>query len=166
MDRAVAWARKYSLTSTRFSGSCCALELDAAMGPRFDMPRFGCTVPRSPVDAADLLFVTGTVTQRQAPLLKQAYDAMPEPKWVMAIGACGCSGGMYDNYAVVQGVDTILPVDVYVAGCPPTPEAILDGLRKLQARIQSERVPRHGRHAEAEDLPTLEGPRPGPGPGM
>ncbi|NNL85760.1 MAG: NADH-quinone oxidoreductase subunit NuoB, partial [Myxococcales bacterium] len=167
----VAWARKNSLTAIAFSGSCCGLELSAARGPRFDLERLGVGLPLhappfAPALQADLLLVAGTVTQRQVPILKRLYDEMPEPKWVMALGACGCSGGLYDNYAVAQGIDTILPVDVYVAGCPPSPEALLDGLLKLRARIQAERVPEIGRHAEADDLPTLEGSRPGSPAGL
>ncbi len=96
--------------------------------------------------------VVGTITHRQAPILKRVYDQMAEPKWVIAFGACTCSGGPYNNYAVVQGIDTIIPVDIYVPGCPPRPEAVLDGLMKLQARVQLERVPADGRHKDTHEL--------------
>jgi NADH-quinone oxidoreductase subunit B len=104
---------------------------------------------------ADLLWVVGTITHRQAPILKKVYDQMAEPKWVTAFGACTCSGGPYNNYATVQGIDTIIPVDIYIPGCPPRPEAVLDGVMKLQARVQAEKVPATGRHQETEDLPLL-----------
>ena len=96
--------------------------------------------------------VVGTITHRQAPILKKVYDQMAEPKWVMAFGACTCSGGPYNNYATVQGIDTIIPVDIYMPGCPPRPEAVLDGLIKLQARVQAEKVPGEGRHREIAEL--------------
>jgi NADH-quinone oxidoreductase subunit B len=98
--------------------------------------------------------VVGTITHRQAPILKKVYDQMAEPKWVMAFGACTCSGGPYNNYATLQGIDTIIPVDIYVPGCPPRPEAVLDGVMKLQARVQAERVPGEGRHKEVSPLET------------
>jgi NADH-quinone oxidoreductase subunit B len=98
------------------------------------------------------MMVVGTITHRQAPILKKVYEQMAEPKWVMAFGACTCSGGPYNNYAVVQGIDTIIPVDIYVPGCPPRPEAVLDGLMKLQDRVQLERVPAAGRHREIHEL--------------
>jgi NADH-quinone oxidoreductase subunit B len=104
--------------------------------------------------------VVGTITHRQAPILKKVYDQMAEPKWVMAFGACTCSGGPYNNYAVVQGIDTIIPVDIYVPGCPPRPEAVLDGLIKLQARVQAEKVPGHGRHRETAELPVRQVEKP------
>jgi NADH-quinone oxidoreductase subunit B len=151
-DSVVGWARKYSMFPYPFLSGCCSLELTSTAGPRYDLDRFGCSLPRFSPRQSDLLLVVGTITHRQAPILKQVYDQMAEPKWVMAFGACACSGGPYDNYATVQGIDTLIPVDVYVPGCPPRPEAFLDGLMKLQARVQCEPVPADGRHRESETL--------------
>jgi NADH-quinone oxidoreductase subunit B len=152
-DTVVNWARKYSMFLYPFVTACCGMELMAVGGPRYDLDRFGCALPRFSPRQSDLMMVVGTITHRQAPILKKVYDQMAEPKWVMAFGACTCSGGPYNNYATVQGIDTIIPVDVYIPGCPPRPEAVLDGLIKLQARIQAEKVPRSGRHQETDDLP-------------
>jgi NADH-quinone oxidoreductase subunit B len=129
------------------------MEFMSAAGPRYDIDRFGAALPRFSPRQADLLMVVGTISHRNAPILKKVYDQMAEPKWVMAFGACTCSGGPYNNYAVVQGIDTIIPVDIYVPGCPPRPEAVLDGVIKLQARIQAERVGAQGRHKEIDELP-------------
>jgi NADH-quinone oxidoreductase subunit B len=134
-----------------FASACCAVELASTAGPRYDLERFGGSLPRYSPRQSDLLMVVGTVSQRQAPILKQVYDQMAEPKWVAAVGGCTCSGGPYDNYATVQGIDTIVPVDVYIPGCPPRPEAVLDGLLKLQARVAVEQVPRSGRHRERDE---------------
>jgi NADH-quinone oxidoreductase subunit B len=153
LDKATGWGRKFSLFSYPFVTACCGMEFMSVAGPRYDLDRFGCALPRFSPRQSDLLMVVGTITHRQAPILKKVYDQMAEPKWVMAFGACTCSGGPYNNYAVVQGIDTLIPVDVYVPGCPPRPEAVLDGLIKLQARVQAERVPKSGRHQETEDLP-------------
>lgn len=152
------WARKYSLFVQPFASSCCEPELVAAAGPRYDLERFGCTLPGYTPRQSDLLMVLGTLTRRQVPLLRRAWAEMPEPRWVMALGACACSGGPYDNYATVPGVEGIVPVDVFVPGCPPRPEALIDGLRKLQARIQAEHVPAQGRHAAAPGRSAPEGP--------
>ena len=156
VESVLGWARKYSMFLYPFVTACCGMEFMSAAGPRYDLDRFGCALPRFSPRQADLLMVVGTITHRQAPILKRVYDQMAEPKWVMAFGACTCSGGPYDNYAVVQGIDTIIPVDVYVPGCPPRPEAVLDGLIKLQARVQAERVPADGRHVETEDLAPIQ----------
>ena len=147
-DRVLNWARKYSMFLYPFVTACCGMEFMAAAGPRYDIDRFGCALPRFSPRQSDLLMVVGTITHRQAPILKKVYDQMAEPKWVIAFGACTCSGGPYDNYATVQGIDTLIPVDVYIPGCPPRPEAVLDGLIKLQARVQAEKVPALGRHRE------------------
>jgi NADH-quinone oxidoreductase subunit B len=152
-DAVLNWARKYSMFLYPFVTACCGMEFMSAAGPRYDLDRFGCALPRFSPRQSDLLMVVGTITHRQAPILKKVYDQMAEPKWVMAFGACTCSGGPYNNYAVVQGIDTLIPVDVYVPGCPPRPEAVLDGLIKLQARVQAEKVPASGRHQETEELP-------------
>jgi NADH-quinone oxidoreductase subunit B len=154
VDAVVNWARKYSMFLYPFVTACCGMEFMSVAGPRYDLDRFGCALPRFSPRQADLLMVVGTITQRQAPILKTVYDQMAEPKWVFAFGACTCSGGPYDNYAVVQGIDKIVPVDVYVPGCPPRPEAILDGILKLQARVQVEKVNSEGRHREVSS--TLE----------
>ncbi|HET6305436.1 MAG TPA: NADH-quinone oxidoreductase subunit NuoB [Myxococcota bacterium] len=155
VDALLNWARKYSMFAYPFVTACCGMEYMSVAGPRYDVDRFGCALPRFSPRQADLLWVVGTITHRQAPILKKVYDQMAEPKWVMAFGACTCSGGPYNNYAVVQGIDTIIPVDIYIPGCPPRPEAVLDGLMKLQARVQAEKVPRTGRHREIEELPVL-----------
>jgi NADH-quinone oxidoreductase subunit B len=148
VDAVINWARKYSMFLYPFVTACCGMEFISAAGPRYDLDRFGTALPRFSPRQADLLMVVGTITQRQAPILKTVYDQMAEPKWVLAFGACTCSGGPYDNYAVVQGIDKIVPVDIYIPGCPPRPEAILDGIMKLQARVQVEKVPTDGRHRD------------------
>jgi len=159
-DAVLNWGRKYSMFLYPFVTACCGMEFMSVAGPRYDIDRFGCALPRFSPRQSDLLFVVGTITHRQAPILKKVYDQMAEPKWVIAFGACTCSGGPYNNYATVQGIDTIIPVDVYIPGCPPRPEAVMDGLIKLQARVQAERVPAHGRHVETRDLtlPVVEKP--------
>lgn len=160
VDAVFNWGRKYSMFPYPFVTACCGMEFMSVAGPRYDIDRFGCALPRFSPRQADLLMVVGTITHRQAPILKKVYDQMAEPKWVVAFGACTCSGGPYNNYAVVQGIDTIVPVDVYIPGCPPRPEAVLDGIMKLQARVQLERVPDDGRHRETADLelPVVEKP--------
>jgi NADH-quinone oxidoreductase subunit B len=154
------WGRKYSMFLYPFVTACCGMEFMSAAGPRYDLDRFGCALPRFSPRQSDLLMVVGTITHRQAPILKKVYDQMAEPKWVMAFGACTCSGGPYNNYATVQGIDTIVPVDIYIPGCPPRPEAVLDGLMKLQARVQNEHIPSEGRHKDFGEfpLPVIEKP--------
>jgi NADH-quinone oxidoreductase subunit B len=152
-DAVINWARKYSMFLYPFVTACCGMEFMSVAGPRYDVDRFGCALPRFSPRQADLMMVVGTITHRQAPILKKVYDQMAEPKWVMAFGACTCSGGPYNNYAVVQGIDTIIPVDIYVPGCPPRPEAVLDALIKLQARVQAEKVSGQGRHRDIAELP-------------
>jgi NADH-quinone oxidoreductase subunit B len=135
LDKAVGWARKYSLFPYPFATACCAMEyMSLSMSP-YDIDRFGALLPRFSPRQADLLMVIGTVNHKLSPVLKRVYEQMSEPKWVMAFGACAASGGFYDNYATVQGIDRVIPVDVYVPGCPPRPEAVLDGLMELQGRI-------------------------------
>ena len=159
-DAVVNWSRKYSMFLYPFVTACCGMEFMSVAGPRYDLDRFGCALPRFSPRQADLLMVVGTITHRQAPILKKVYAQMAEPKWVMAFGACTCSGGPYNNYATVQGIDTIVPVDIYIPGCPPRPEAVMEGLMKLQARIQAEKVPADGRHRDIGDLvlPVIEKP--------
>ena len=159
-DAVVNWSRKYSMFLYPFVTACCGMEFMSVAGPRYDLDRFGCALPRFSPRQADLLMVVGTITHRQAPILKKVYAQMAEPKWVMAFGACTCSGGPYNNYATVQGIDTIVPVDIYIPGCPPRPEAVMEGLMKLQARIQAEKVSADGRHRGTSDLalPVIEKP--------
>jgi NADH-quinone oxidoreductase subunit B len=141
LDKAVGWARKYSLFPYPFATACCAMEyMSLSMSP-YDIDRFGALLPRFSPRQADLLMVIGTVNHKLSPVLKRVYEQMSEPKWVMAFGACAASGGFYDNYATVQGIDRIIPVDVYVPGCPPRPEAVLDGLMELQGRIARQKHP-------------------------
>lgn len=141
LDKAVGWARKYSLFPYPFATACCAMEyMSLSMSP-YDIDRFGALLPRFSPRQADLLMVIGTVNHKLSPVLKRVYEQMSEPKWVMAFGACAASGGFYDNYATVQGIDRIIPVDVYVPGCPPRPEAVLDGLMELQNRISLQKQP-------------------------
>lgn len=141
LDKAIGWARKYSLFPYPFATACCAMEYMALSMSPYDIDRFGALLPRFSPRQADLLMVIGTVNHKLSPVLKRVYDQMSEPKWVMAFGACAASGGFYDNYATVQGIDRIIPVDVYVPGCPPRPEAVLDGLMELQNRIAQQKHP-------------------------
>ena len=159
-DAVINWARKYSMFLYPFVTACCGMEFMSAAGPRYDIDRFGAALPRFSPRQADLLMVVGTITHRNAPILKKVYDQMAEPKWVIAFGACTCSGGPYNNYATLQGIDTIIPVDVYIPGCPPRPEAVLDGLIKLQARVQAEKVGSSGRHQDISELPVRQVEKP------
>ncbi len=135
----VNWGRKYSFFLYPFITACCGMEFMSVAGPRYDIDRFGAALPRFSPRQADLMMVVGTISHKQAPILAKVYNQMTEPKWVMAYGVCTVSGGFYDNYATVQGIDTIIPVDIYVPGCPPRPEMVLDGLIKLQKKVQSEK---------------------------
>ncbi len=132
----LSWAQKYSLFMYPFVTACCGMEFMAVSSPRYDFSRFGSEAPRFSPRQSDLLWVVGTITQRQAPVLKRIYEQMAEPKWVLAFGTCASCGGFYDNYACVAGIDKIIPADVYVPGCPPRPEGVLDGLMLLQDKIQ------------------------------
>jgi NADH-quinone oxidoreductase subunit B len=136
VDALTNWAKKYSLFQYPFVTACCGMEFMAMASPRFDMARFGAEAPRFSPRQADLLWVVGTISQRQAPPLRRIYEQMAEPKWVLAFGTCASCGGFYDNYTTVAGIDKIIPCDVYVPGCPPRPEAVLDGLLLLQDKIQ------------------------------
>jgi len=160
IDDVIGWARKYSFFLYPFVTACCGMEFMSVAGPRYDIDRFGAALPRFSPRQADLLMVVGTLSQRQAPILKKVYEQIAEPKWVVAFGACTCSGGPYNNYATVQGIDTIVPVDVYIPGCPPRPEAVLDGIMKLQARVQVEGGWNKPRHQDTSDLqlPVIEKP--------
>ena len=136
LEAALAWAQKYSLFMYPFVTACCGMEFMAVSSPRYDFSRFGSEAPRFSPRQSDLLWVVGTITQRQAPILKRIYEQMADPKWVLAFGTCASCGGFYDNYSTVAGIDKIIPCDVYVPGCPPRPEAVLDGLLLLQDKIQ------------------------------
>ena len=138
LDELVNWGRKNSLWPMPLGLSCCGIELMAMIGPKFDIARFGAEAARFSPRQCDLMIVAGTLTWKMATAARTIYDQMPEPKWVIAMGVCSSSGGMYDSYSVVQGVDTILPVDVYVPGCPPRPDAVIDAILKLQKRIERE----------------------------
>ena len=135
LDALLGWARKYSLFQYPFVTACCGMEFMAVASPRFDLARFGAEAPRFSPRQADLLWVVGTISQRQAPVLRRIYEQMMDPKWVLAFGTCASCGGFYDNYTTVAGIDKIIPCDVYVPGCPPRPEAVFDGLLLLQDKI-------------------------------
>ena len=135
VDALLGWARKYSLFAYPFVTACCGMEFMALTSPRFDLARFGAEAPRFSPRQSDLLWVVGTISQRQAPVLKRIYEQMMEPKYVLAFGTCASSGGFYDNYTTVAGIDKIIPTDVYIPGCPPRPEAVMDGLMLLQDKI-------------------------------
>jgi len=130
------WARKFSLFQYPFVTACCGMEYMSTMGPKYDLASFGAEVPRFSTRQADVLIVVGTITERAGPVLRRIYDQMCEPKWVMAFGVCASTGGFYQNYATVPGCDQVIPVDIYIPGCPPRPEQVLDGLIMLQDRVQ------------------------------
>jgi len=134
----INWARKNSLWPLTFGTACCGIELMATLASRYDLARFGAEVMRFSPRQSDLLIVSGRIVLKMVPVLKLIYRQMPEPKWVIAQGSCACSGGLFDIYGVIQGVDQFLPVDIYIPGCPPKPEDILNGLMKLQKKIEKE----------------------------
>ena len=137
-DAVINWVRRHSVWPMPMGLACCAIELMAAGAARFDIARFGAEVMRFSPRQSDVMIVAGTVTYKMALAVKRIWDQMPEPKWCIAMGACASSGGMYRSYSVLQGIDQLLPVDVYISGCPPRPEALLEGLMKLQRKIAGE----------------------------
>jgi NADH-quinone oxidoreductase subunit B len=138
VEKVVNWSRKSSLWPATFGLACCAIEMMATGAGRYDLARFGMEVFRASPRQADLMIVAGRVSQKMAPVVRQIYDQMPEPKWVIAMGVCASSGGMFNNYAIVQGVDHIVPVDIYLPGCPPRPEMLIDAILKLHDKIMEE----------------------------
>lgn len=141
VDRALSWARTSSMWPATFGLACCAIEMMHTATPRYDIARFGAEVFRASPRQADLLIVSGRVSQKMAPVLRRIYDQMLEPKWVISMGACASSGGVFNNYAIVQGVDKVVPVDVYVPGCPPRPEGLLEGILVLHRTIGGKGLP-------------------------
>jgi NADH-quinone oxidoreductase subunit B len=138
VSRSLGWARKYSLFQYPFVTACCGMEYMTVASARYDLDRFGAALPRFSPRQADLLMVVGTVNVKQGPILRRVYEQMADPKWVIAFGVCASSGGFYDNYATIQGIDRVVPVDVYIPGCPPRPEQVLDGIMLLQKKIQEQ----------------------------
>ena len=138
VDKLVQWSRRSAIWPVAFGLACCAIEMMAMGGGRYDIARFGAEVFRGSPRQSDLMIVAGRLSQKMAPVLRTIYDQMPEPRWVIAMGVCASYGGMFTNYAVVQGVDTIVPVDVYVPGCPPRPEMLMYGILRLHEKVQEE----------------------------
>ena len=136
LDAALGWARKYSIFQYPFVTACCGMEYMSTAASHYDMDRFGAGFPRFSPRQADVLMVVGTISHKMAPVLRRIYDQMAAPKWVIAFGVCTCTGGFYNDYSTVQGIDTIIPVDLYIPGCPPRPEMVLQGLTMLQQRIE------------------------------
>jgi NADH-quinone oxidoreductase subunit B len=156
LETALNWGRKYSIFPLTFGLACCAIEAIGSGGSRFDISRFGSEVFRGSPRQADLLIVSGRVSNKMAPVVKRLYDQMLEPKWVIAMGICASAGGPFNNYAIVQGVDKLIPVDVYVPGCPPRPEALFYALTMLQQKISHEKI----RDRAYSRMAPSEGPRP------
>jgi NADH-quinone oxidoreductase subunit B len=140
LDKLVGWARKNSMWPVQMGLACCAIEMMATAASRWDMARFGMEMFRASPRQADLMIVSGRVSQKMAPVVRHIYDQMLEPKWVIAMGDCASSGGIFNNYAIVQGVDKIIPVDVYVPGCPPSPDMLMHGLVKLQEKVTRQKA--------------------------
>jgi NADH-quinone oxidoreductase subunit B len=151
VEKLAGWARARSVWPATFGLACCAMEMMQTFGPKHDLARFGMEVSRNTPRQADLMIVAGRVSQKMAPVLRRLYDQMPSPKWVIAMGVCASTGGMFNNYALVQGVDHIVPVDIYLPGCPPNPEMLLDAALKLQDKISDSTLGRN-RDREIEAL--------------
>ena len=163
VETAAGWVRKASVFPATFGLACCAIEMMTTGAGRYDMARFGMEVFRGSPRQADLMIVAGRVSQKMAPVLRQVYDQMPNPKWVISMGVCASSGGMFNNYAIVQGVDHVVPVDIYLPGCPPRPEMLLDAILKLHEKIQhgklgvnQKQAAREAEEAARNALPTIE----------
>jgi len=160
VEKLVNWSRKTSFWGATFGLACCAIEMMAAGGPHYDLGRWGMEVFRASPRQADLMIVAGRVSQKMAPVLRQIYDQMAEPRWVISMGVCASSGGMFNNYAIVQGVDHIVPVDMYLPGCPPRPEMLIDAILKLREKIMHEPLGPNGRkmleaRKERGDVPVV-----------
>ena len=140
LEQAVNWARTYAMWPMLFGLACCAIEMMAGQGAKHDMSRFGMELMRATPRQSDLMIISGRVTRKMAPVLRLLYDQMPEPKWVVSMGDCASCGGIFNNYAIVQGIDEIMPVDVYVAGCPPRPEALVHGILTLHEKVRGETI--------------------------
>ena len=140
VEKVVQWARRSSIWPVTFGLACCAIEMMAMSASRYDIARFGAEVFRGSPRQSDLMIVAGRLSRKMAPVLRRIYDQMPEPKWVISMGACASVGGVFDNYAIVQGVDQVVPVDVFVPGCPPRPEALIYGIVQLQKKIDQQRM--------------------------
>lgn len=140
IDKAARWAQTQSMWPATFGLACCAIEMMATGAAHHDLARFGMEVFRASPRQADLMIVAGRVSQKMAPVLRQVYDQMPDPKWVISMGACASSGGMFNNYALVQGVDQVVPVDMYVPGCPPGPQSLMHGILTLHDQIMSGQI--------------------------
>ncbi len=138
LDKMVNWARKRSMWPLGFGLACCAIEMISTFASRYDLARYGMEILRPSPRQADLIIVSGRLSVKMAPVLKRLYDQMPNPKWVISMGACASCGGVFNNYAIVQGVDKIIPVDIYVPGCPPRPEQLIDGIMKLYEKVEKE----------------------------
>jgi NADH-quinone oxidoreductase subunit B len=148
VEKAANWSRKSSLWPVTFGLACCAIEMMCAAASRFDLARFGMEIFRASPRQADLMIVSGRVSNKMAPVLRLLYEQMPEPKWVIAMGACASSGGVFNNYAIIQGVDKLVPVDIYVPGCPPRPEQLIEGIMKLHSKIMKESLRRSAEGAD------------------
>lgn len=140
LDKVINWGRRWSLYPMPYGVACCAIEMMGALASRYDMARYGAEAVRFSPRQCDLLIVAGTINLKMAPVLKRIYDQMSEPKWVISMGACASAGGPFDSYAVLQGIDRIIPVDVYIPGCPPKPEAMLQAVIKIQEKIDKETI--------------------------
>ena len=140
LEKAANWSREFSMWPVLFGLSCCAIEMMAAQCSNFDMSRFGMELNRASPRQADLMIVAGRVSQKMAPVIRNLYDQMPEPKWVIALGDCASCGGVYNNYAIVQGVDEVVPVDIYISGCPPRPENLINGVLMLHKKVHNEKL--------------------------
>jgi len=150
VDELVNWGRKNSLWPMPLGLSCCGIELMAMIGPKFDLARFGAEAARFSPRQADLMIVAGRLSVKMAPVLRHIYDQMPDPKWVLAMGVCASSGGLFNNYAIVQGVDHVVPVDMYLPGCPPRPEMLIDAILKLHDQVQHKPLGVNARNAVEE----------------